>query len=177
MTCLIKEHFRKKMLERSRSDVPTGLLPLEQIQTAVAIVNMEEPAANLCKEELLSFFKKHDIQGEIFYLDFRKEAKDELQITSPQTTFRKKDLNWAGRPCPEKANYMRSHHPDLFISLVGKNNFPLQFLATCSQARFKIGRMQLPDQTFDLIVTHSPQQEILPAQAFVKMTEILKKIK
>ena len=80
----------------------------------------------------------------------------------------------------EKLDQMLELKPDLFISLINKDDYPIQYMATCCEAKFKIGRKQLPGNVFDLVITEQktpdgaskPEDEI-----FKSVKELLAKVK
>ena len=173
----IRNIFRNRALKKFRSSVPTGITPLDQIHSAVAFIDVEDTSFDDCKEAILAFYREHEIKGEIFFFDFRKITSDELLITSIQTTVLKRDLNWIGRPNKEKINLMLGSDPDLFISLINGQDFPIEFMAACSKARFKIGRTQLKDHTFDLVLTDPKDKVLSQYEVFEELKQILSKIK
>ena len=72
---------------------------------------------------------------------------------------------------------MLKGEPDLFISLIKKEEFPIEFMAKCSRARFKIGRRQLPGNTFDLVVSDSKERPVSQADLFRQILVYLDRIK
>lgn len=173
----IKDIFRKKALRKYGSRTPTCILPLSEIKSAVAFINVEDPSFDDCKEAVLAFFKENGIRIRIFFFDFRKIDSEELLITSIETTILKKDLNWLGRPDREKVEVMQQGRPDLFLSLVPGGDFPIEFMAKCSEARFKAGRRQLPGKTFDLVVSDTGDRTMSQKEAFEEMRKYILKIK
>jgi len=173
----IKGIFRRSCLKKYSSDVPTGIIPLSNLHSAVAFIDVEDTSFDECKGLLISFFREHGIKGEIFFFDFRHLSEGERLITSITTTILRKDLNWFGRPSKDKVNLMLQGEPDLFISLIKKEEFPIEFMAKCSRARFKIGRRQLPGDTFDLVVSDSREKPCSQADLFRQMLVYLDKIK
>lgn len=170
----IKRLFQKRILSKNGSKVPTSIVPLKDIRTAVAFIDVEDTSFNLCKAELLSFFRENGIQANIFFFDFRKIGKDELLITSINTTVLRKDLNWFGKPSKEKVGVMLDRQPDLFISLLNTTDFTLEYMAKCSEARFKVGRRQLPDNVFDIVMEgtdHLSEHEV-----FLAMKNLLRQM-
>lgn len=150
---------------------------MSRVRSAVAFIDVEDTSFNECKQRLMTFFRDNDIRGEIFFFDFRKLAEGERLITSITTTILKKDLNWYGRPSKEKVNLMLDGEPDLFISLLPKNIFPLQFMATCSRARFKAGRLQIPGNVFDLVTSDPAERSLNESEAFAEMEKFLTRIR
>ncbi|MCQ2139453.1 MAG: hypothetical protein MJZ09_03665 [Bacteroidales bacterium] len=159
----IQRMFQRRTLAKNGSKVPTHIVPLRDIHTAVAFIDVEDTSFDQCKAALLTFFRENNIHAEIFFFDFRKIGKNELLITSINTTILKKDLNWFGKPSKEKIGVMLDRRPDLFISLVNSTDFTIEYMANCSEARFKIGRKQLPGNVFDIVVAgteNSSQYEV-----------------
>ncbi len=148
----ILKFFRRRKLARHASDVPTGLLPLKQIRTAAVLMDVDNPEYDVLKEKILNWFKVNGIKGEIWYIDFRKLDKSTLLLTSIQTTIIRKELNWLGAPPMEKIRPLLEETTDLFISLTDKNYFTNILLSKCSRARFKIGRLQLDGETYDMVI-------------------------
>ncbi len=173
----IKGIFRRQCLKKYSSTVPTGIVPVSGLRSAVAFIDVEDTSFDECKGLLVNFFREHEIKGEIFFFDFRRLSEGERLITSIQTTILRKDLNWFGRPSKEKFGLMLKGEPDLFISLIKKEEFPIEFMAKCSRARFKIGRRQLPGNTFDLVVSDSKEKPVSQADLFRQILVYLDRIK
>ena len=172
----IKDFARKQALKKNASKEPTGITPIDQIRSAVAFINVEDTSFDLCKDAILAFYREHGIKGEIFFFDSRKIGSEERLITSITTTVLRRDLNWFGRPNREKIDLMLNTNADLFISLIKGVEFPIEFMAKCSRAKFKIGREQLPGGTFDLVVADSPEKAFSQAEVFREIKKYLAKI-
>ena len=172
----IKEFFRRRSLRRHASTEPTGIVPLRDVRSAVAFIDVEDPSFDQCKNALLLFFRERGIKGEVFFFDFRKLSDGERLITSITTTVLRKDLNWFGKPSREKVDLLLQGEPDLFLSLLPKAGFPLSFMASCSRARFKVGREQLPGDIFDLVVKDAADRPLSQVEAFREIVKFLDKI-
>ncbi len=173
----IKDFFRKKSLRKHRSTVPTMIMPLGQIRSAVAFIDVEDTSFDTCKQALMAFYRENNIKGEIFFFDFRKLGEGERLITSITTTVLKSDLNWFGKPKKEKMDLMSESRPDAFISLMKSDQYPLEYMAACSEAKFKIGRKQLAGNVFDLVISDPSGRDLSEAEAFLAMKAFLNKIK
>jgi len=149
----LKELLRRRALRKFASTAPTGLLPIGEIHNVSVILNVEDPEFNECKEDIIAFFRSKGIRCDVFFFDFRKLEKNELLLTSIQTTVLRTDLKWYGMPKPDKMTLLVDKPIDLFISLVDKDYFPNVAMAACSPARFKIGRCELGDNLFDMVVS------------------------
>ena len=170
MIDFIKNIFRRKFLRRYSSKQPTGLVPLSEIRSVSIVLDAQENGVDDCKEAALAYFKSKGIKVNVYFLDLSKKGEDERQITSLNNTILRKDLNWYGRPALEIIG------ADVLLSLVDNVDFPIAALAGCSGAVFKIGRVQLPGRTFDLVVEDSPSHELGPSDAFKEITRYLETI-
>ena len=167
MIDFIKNIFRRKFLRRYSSKQPTGLVPLSEIRSVSIVLDAQENGVDDCKEAALTYFKSKGMS---------KKGEDERQITSLNNTILRKDLNWYGRPSLEIIEMISSDGADVLLSLVDNVDFPIAALAGCSGAVFKIGRVQLPGRTFDLVVEDSPSHELGPSDAFKEITRYLETI-
>ena len=176
----IIDFLRNRSLKKHGSQVHTNITPLTDIRTAVTFIDVEDTSFDECKKDIMAFYRENGIKGEIFFFDFRKISDTERLITSITNTVLKKDLNFYGKPAREKLDLMLEAKPDLFISLINKDDYPIQYMATCCEAKFKIGRKQLPGDIFDLVITdqENPEGKSMPEdEIFKSVKEFLAKIK
>lgn len=176
----IIDFLRKQSLKKHGSKVQTSIKPLKDIKSAVAFIDVEDTSFDACKNALMAFYREFNIKGDIFFFDFRKLSDTERLITSINTTILKKDLNFYGKPAKDKLALMLEQKPDLFISLINKDDFPIEYMAKCSEAGFKIGRKQLPDDVFDMVFTGVENEDgsLTPEyDIFMMMKSMLKKVK
>lgn len=172
----ILDCFRRRALKKYASDRPTAIMPVRDVRTAIAFIDVEDPSFDACKAALQAFFRENGIKGDIFFFDFRKIGKEERLITSIQTTILRRDLNFFGKPRQEKVNLLLGTDADLFISLIRGTDFPIEFMAKCSRARFKIGRQQLPGDTFDMVVSEPADKVFSQEEVFAGVRNYLKHI-
>ena len=66
---------------------------------------------------------------------------------------------------------------DLFISLIRGTDYPLEFMAKCSQAKFKVGRVQLPGNTFDLVFKDPEDRKLSEAEVCKELIKFMAKIR
>ena len=66
--------------------------------------------------------------------------------------------------------------PDLFLSLMRNGGFAMEYLAKSSRARFKVGRAQLPGNTYDLVVADPEGKIVSEAAALKTVFSLLEKI-
>lgn len=174
----IKDIFRKRKLRKFISTEPTSLLPLSAIKTANVVIDVEEPGFDILKEDILAWGRSEGIDVNIYFFDFRKLSKDELLLTSINTTIIKKELNWFGMPTPAKVGELFREKSDIFISMVANGDFPIEFVSKCARARFKIGRYEFEGHAYDMIMAGSAVEDLRSdsREIFAAITEFLKKI-
>lgn len=171
--------FRKRKIRKYLSDVPTGFLPLDKISTVNVVIDVEEPGFDLLKEDIMAWGRQNGLKVNIYFFDFRKLGKDELLLTSIQTTIIKKELDWLGTPDFSKAGALLFEPSDLFISMVDNTDFPIEFLSRCSKARFKVGRCGFEGHAYDMVLYGSPTEDLRSdsRQIFTAITDFLQKIR
>ena len=174
----IKSIFRKRKIGKFVSDIPTGLLPLNEIKSINVVLDVEEPGFDALREQILDWGRKAGVKLNIYFLDLRKLDKTELLITSIQTTIIKKDLDWLGTPDLSKVIGLIGEKSDLFISLIENGNFPIEFISKCAKARFKIGRCGFPGHAYDMVISGSQTADLRSdsSKIFNAIIEFLNKI-
>ena len=171
--------FRRKRLEKFVSNVPTGLIPLSAISSVNVVIDVEEPGFDKLKDDILSWGKQVGLKVNIYFFDFRKITKDELLLTSIQTTIIKKELDWIGMPELSKIGNLLYEPSDLFISMVDNGYFPIEFISKCTKARFKIGRYPFEGHAYDMIISGNPTEDLISdsRKIFAATKEFLTKIR
>ena len=156
----IKSIFRKRKIGKFVSDVQTGLLPFSKISTVNVVLDVEEPGFDVLRAQILEWGRKAGVKLNIYFFDFRRLDKEELLITSIQTTIIKKELDWIGTPDISKVIGLIGEKSDLFISLIDNGDFPIEFISKCAKARFKIGRCGFPGHVYDMIISGSQTADL-----------------
>ena len=174
----IKNIFRKRKISKFRSNVPTGLLPLKEISTVNVVVDVEEPGFDALRAKINDWGRASGVKLNIYFLDFRRLDKEELLLTSIQTTIIKKELDWVGTPDISKVMGLLGEKSDLFISMIDNNDFPIEFISKCARARFKIGRRMFPERVFDMVISGSQTADLRSdsCKVFDAMVDFLNKI-
>jgi hypothetical protein len=174
----IKNFFRKRKLRKFISTEPTSLLPLSKIKTANVVIDVEEPGFDLLKEDILAWGRSCGMKVNIYFIDFRKLGKEELLLTSIQTTILKKELDWLGYPRPDKVLGLTEEPTDLFVSLVDSISPAIDLISKCANARFKIGRRSYEGHAFDMIISGAPNEDLRSDSRLIlkEMIEYLSKI-
>lgn len=173
----VKNILRERYLRKAASKASTGLSPLSAVKSAIVLIDAEEPEYDACKEAVAAYFKGLNIKVDFFFLDFSKKNEDERQITSLNTTILRKDVNWYGRPSREKISMIAETGGDVFISLADNAEFPVECIAKCSVSKFKIGRIQTPHKTFDLVVEDPTHNQVSQQEAFSEIVKILETVR
>lgn len=174
----VKDIFRKRKLKKFASDVPTGFIPMSEIYTVNVIIDVEEPGFDNLREDILAWGRSIKAKVYIYFFDFRRLGKDELLLTSIQTTILKKELDWTDAPDLKKVSQLVSEQSDLFISMIDNGDYPIEFLSKCAKARFKIGRKGFEGHAYDMVVTGNETAELRSdsRKIFAAIKEFLTKI-
>ena len=151
---------------------------MKNISTVNVIMDVEEPGFDLLKADIISWARQEGLNINIYFFDFRRLDKEELLITSIQTTIIKKELDWIGTPEISKVMGLMGEKSDLLISLIDNGDFPIDFISKCTKARFKIGRHDYPGHAFDMIISGSQTADLRSDSRLIfgAITEFLQKI-
>lgn len=174
----VKDLFRRRKLKKYASDVPTGFIPMSEVYTVNVIIDVEEPGFDYLREDILAWGRSIKAKVNIYFLDFRRLGKDELLLTSIQTTILRKELDWTDTPDVKKISHLLEEQSDLFISMIDNGNFPIEFLSKCARARFKIGRKSFEGHAYDMVVIGNETAELRSdsRKIFAAIKEFLTKI-
>ena len=175
----IKDLFRRRKLKKHASNVPTGFLPMSEIYTVNVMIDVEEPGFDALREDILAWGRSIKAKVNIYFFDFRKIGKDELLLTSIQTTIIKKELDWLGMPDISKIGNLLYEPSDLFISMVDNGDFPIEFLSKCAKARFKIGRCEFEGHAYDMVISGNPTEDLISdsRKIFAAIKDFLTKVR
>ncbi len=171
--------FRSRKLKKFISDLPTGFMPLTEISTVNVVIDVEEPGFDVLKDDILAWGRQNGLKVNIYFFDFRKLGKDELLLTSIQTTIIKKELDIFGMPDIAKVGSLIYEPSDLFISMIDNGDFPIEFVSKCAKARFKIGRCGFEGHAYDMVIIGNPTEDLRSDSRaiFKAITEFLNKVR
>ena len=175
----ILNFFRKRRIRKYASDIQTGLIPMSEISSVNVIIDVEEPGFDDLKDDIMAWGRSIDAKVSIYFFDFRRLGKEELLLTSITNTLLKKELDWVGMPDLTKISPLIEEKSDLLISMVDNGSFPIDFVARCAKARFKIGRHAYQDNPFDMIISGGDTADLRSdaRKIFAAMTDFLTKIR
>lgn len=156
----VKDIFRKRKLKKYASDVPTGFIPVTDVSVVNVVVDVLESGFDLLRQDILAWGRSINAKVNIYFFDFRKIGKDELLLTSIQTTILKRDLDWIDAPDMNKIAPLIEEESDLFISMIDNDDFPIDFLSKCAKARFKVGRKGYDGHAYDMVVIGNETSEL-----------------
>lgn len=161
------------------SPIETGFIPLSSVNTANVVIDVEEPGFDELKEDILAWGRITGIKVSLYFFDFRRIGKDELLLTSITNTLLKRELDLIGTPDPNKIAPLLEEQSDLFISMIDNKEFPIQFLAYCTKARFKIGRHGFEGHPYNMIMSGNETADLRSEarQIFAAITDFLTKVK
>lgn len=156
---LIAKSIRSHRLRKYSSTLQTGFVPLGSIRKALFIIDAEDPSWDRCRKEAEDFCRRHGIQSEILYSDFRKFSKEIQPRTEAGSTFRRKDIGLFSLPKMKKMQSLLSKDTDLLVCLSPDGRFLMEFIARAAKARFKIGRNIFPGDPYDLVIVPSEHND------------------
>ena len=78
----VKNFFRKRKIQKFRSQVETSFLPIGKIATVNAVIDVQETGFDQLKEDILAWGRRKNIKVNIYFFDFRKLKKGEQLMTS-----------------------------------------------------------------------------------------------
>lgn len=157
---LIAKSIRSRRLRKYSSTMPTGFVPLGSIRKALFIIDAEDPSWDRCRKDAEDFCRRHGIQSEILYSDFRKFSKEIQPRTEAGKTFLKKDIGLFSLPKMKKMqSLVLSKDADLLVCLSPDGRFLMEFIARAAKARFKIGRNIFPGDPYDLVIVPSEHND------------------
>lgn len=179
MLNVIKRFFQVRKLRKYASNLPTGILPMSEIRTVNAVIDVEEPGFDLLKEDILAWGRANGLRVNIYFFDFRKLGKDELLLTTIDKTLLRKGLDWLGTPNVNKLTSLFEDKSDLLISMIDNGRYQIDFLTKCTRARFKIGRYAYEGHAYDMVVLGAVNEDLRSdsREIFREITEFLLKIK
>lgn len=175
----IKRFFQVRKLRKYASDLPTGLLPMSEINTVNVVIDVEEQGFDLLKEDILAWGRSAGVKVNIYFFDFRKLGKDEILMTTIDKTLLRKGLDWLGTPNVAKLTSLFEEKSDLLISMIDNGNYSIEFLSKCARSRFKVGRYAFPGHAYDMVVRGASSEDLRSdsRKIFQEITEFLIKIK
>lgn len=172
-----KNIFRKKCLKKSASGIETGMRPIKAINSAAVLINAGCGEFPKTEKLVLDYFKAHNIELEIIYLDTSKGGKAKVSAATEESRITKNDLNWFGRLSKEKSEKLLSRKKDLFICLTGRCDFTVKFLSAAFPATFKIGGETSAYDEYDIVVHASSDTDKGISELFSTVTTILESIR
>lgn len=159
----LKNYFHRRSLRHYACNEPTGIVPLGEVRTVAVFLDAEDPSFESCRQELQAFFSENNLNGDFFITDITKKGL-------------KKEYNWFGQPTAKTISRLQGMRADICISLLRDASFPVEFLVKCIPSRFKIGRIQLPGNPFDLVVSDPAGQTLSELESFRSIQQVLAKL-
>ena len=152
---------RKIALHKHESHVPTSIMPLSEIRYVTIFLDTTDADVEQIRKDAKEFFSKYDAK---------------LRLVHPE----KWDINWYGRRKETRsvvAGMEDDFQEDLFINLSAEPEFAGEYEARCSKARFKIGRLPLKGEVYDIVITNPENQLPRSPVAFSVIKDYLIMIK
>ena len=139
----LKNFARRHSLKGKEKDPSlTGIEPFSEIKTVSVFFDADIPGAPQTIAKIQDYFKQRGKTVFIYAITLGAQIFSEGMQKA--TFIHREDINWFGKIKNRKRRQGIDAGEDLFISLFAENNFPVEYAARCSKARFKAGRFQLP---------------------------------
>ncbi|MDD4672280.1 MAG: hypothetical protein PHI03_05045 [Bacteroidales bacterium] len=106
------------------------------------------------------FLENLNLRVEIVAYTPEKEIPTPFQNNSKVKVFTCKDINWIGKPLPDFVNAFMAKDFDILIDLSTQEIFPLQWVASLSKAKFKVGNLAYSNTPNDLIINIKPDSDL-----------------
>lgn len=171
----VKETLRSFLLKRNRSKERTGIVSIGKVRKIVTVIDVDDPQYDVCRDAIQSWYRKNNLNGEIFFIDFRKLIDQERLTTSITNTILRKDLDVFGRPKADKIRALDSLKADMVIVLPTlEDSYPIDYLVSCSHAGCRVGRTGCGGGIYDIELT--PDREMNQLEFFRAVIGWLEKI-
>lgn len=131
------------------SKEPTGFTPLSKVRALVVFVDADEPGVDSVVRAVSAYFASKSVRVSVFAVS---SQKDRPAIDGAELLTRRK-VNWFGRPRRGRRYAPVAVGEQLFINLVGRENFTAEYCAVASKAVFKIARRESRRCKYDIIVS------------------------
>lgn len=171
----IKKRGRRLSLSwREKDSSRTGVIPLEEIRVAEVFLDADAPEAEDTVKCIYEYFTGKGKKVAVFSLSLgRSSHRKKIEGV---TYIRKKDISWCDCTKLGRIHPSTNIEEDLFISLLPEDSFPVEFVARCSGARFKIGRKQLSGDVYDLVFSGTEVEAFNQIQAFGNIMDFIERI-
>lgn len=180
----LKDLLQKRCLKRHTSKTNTGLTPIKNIHSAIAIIDYNDTDREKCISLFEAFCKKNNLKSQTIFFDLRRkkelreEYKDNLYPNDDKNFIYKKDINYFGKIKKAKIEKLKVFNAEIlnsemFISLLDLNDFPICFLTATSNAKFKLGRKQVQNNLFDIVITSKNKEtsSVVSLNSFISLIE------
>lgn len=106
------------------------------------------------------FLENLNLEVEILSYTPEKEVPAAFQNSNKVKIFTSKETSWVGKPLPDFVNTFMDKNFDILIDLSTQEVFPLQWVASLSKAKFKVGNLAYSNTPNDLIINIKPEDDL-----------------
>jgi len=138
---------KKKKIKRER-----GIYNFDTAKTCGIIFNASSQETYDKAKQFIDFLKTKEINVVAIGFVDSKEVKDFYRETIHFKFFSRKNINWYGKPKNENVDDFINKKFDLLIDLSLANDFPLEYIAAMSMAKFKVGRFTSEQGDYDFMI-------------------------
>ena len=138
---------KKKKIKRER-----GIYNFDTAKTCGIVFNASTQETYDKAKHFIDFLKTKNINVVAIGFVDSKEVKDFYRETIHFKFFSRKNINWYGKPKNENVDDFISKKFDLLIDLSLENDYPLEYIAAMSLAKFKVGRFTSEKGDYDFMI-------------------------
>lgn len=106
------------------------------------------------------FLQSLNLEVEMLAYTPEKEVPAAFQEGNEVQIFTSKETSWVGIPLPDFVNTFMTKNFDILIDLSTQELFPLQWIASLSKAKFKVGNLAHSNTPNDLIINIKPESDL-----------------
>lgn len=151
---------RMNALRKHSSKEATAITPLEGMKNVVLFLDSNELSSLRDTNRAKDFFSSRRIAIEVYEMGIDRS-----------------DVNLWGIFKKRKNLAVARGDEDLFISLLKKDPFAVEYAARSSRASFKIGRSQLRGNVYDVVFTNPEGSEFTQSEVLDAVLDFLSKVK
>ena len=141
---------KKKKIKRKR-----GIYNFNTANTCGVVFNATTQEAFEKARAFVDFLKSKSIKVSAIGFVNSKEVKDFYRETIHYKYFSRKNTNWYGKPKNTNVDEFINKNFDLLIDLSLSNDYPLEYIAAMSIAKFKVGRFTSEQGDYDFMINIS----------------------
>ncbi|MEN6619292.1 MAG: hypothetical protein ABFC28_07350 [Rikenellaceae bacterium] len=169
--------LQKRVLSRIRPYRDVKFMPLENVRSICFIFDMREEKIFEVVKRITSLMQDKKINYRGLAINLTKNHSSELALDCQVQVLTKDDLSIIGTPDLKIIEKVISGNADLFIDLSSTYSYTHDYISRSSLATFKIGRLNYPNNPFDLVIGSNGETTSSPMDFLKHLFHYLTSIK